>query len=57
MAVPKKRTSKTRKNLRKSQWKAKATIEAKKALSTAKLVLNTLTKTSSENQNSDLTND
>ena len=32
MATPKKRTSKTRKNLRKSQWKAKASIEAKKAL-------------------------
>ena len=39
MAVPKKRTSKTRKNLRKSQWKAKASIEAKKALSKAKMVL------------------
>ena len=33
MAQPKKRTSKTRKNLRKSQWKAKASVEAKKALS------------------------
>jgi large subunit ribosomal protein L32 len=42
MAVPKKRTSKTRKNLRKSQWKAKASIEAKKALSKAKMVINTL---------------
>ena len=43
MAVPKKRTSKTRKNLRKSQWKAKASIEAKKALSKAKMVLSSLT--------------
>lgn len=42
MAAPKKRTSKTRKNLRKSQWKAKAGIEAKKALSTAKMVLKTI---------------
>jgi len=42
MAAPKKRTSKTRKNLRKSQWKAKAAIEAKKALATAKMVLNSL---------------
>ncbi len=43
MATPKKRTSKTRKNLRKSQWKSKATIEAKKALSIAKIVLKNLT--------------
>ena len=42
MAVHKKRTSKTRKNLRKSQWKAKASIEAKKALSKAKMVLSSL---------------
>ena len=42
MAVPKKRTSKTRKNLRKSQWKAKASVEAKKALSKAKMVLSSL---------------
>lgn len=42
MAAPKKRTSKTRKNLRKSQWKEKASIEAKKALATAKMVLKTL---------------
>jgi len=47
MAAPKKRTSKTRKNLRKSQWKAKATIEAKKALATAKMVLNSLSNESS----------
>jgi large subunit ribosomal protein L32 len=48
MAVPKKRTSKTRKNLRKANWKAKASIEAKKALSTAKLVLNSLSKEMTE---------
>lgn len=42
MAAPKKRTSKTRKNLRKTQWKSKAAIEAKKALATAKMVLNSL---------------
>ena len=42
MATPKKRTSKTRKNLRKAQWKAKAAVEAKKALATAKMVLNSL---------------
>lgn len=42
MAAPKKRTSKTRKNLRKTQWKLKAAIEAKKALAIAKMVLNSL---------------
>lgn len=42
MAVPKKRTSKMKKNLRKAQWKAQATIEAKKALAKAKMVLKTL---------------
>jgi len=42
MAAPKKRTSKTRKNLRKTQWKAQAQVEAKKALATAKMVLNSL---------------
>jgi large subunit ribosomal protein L32 len=42
MAAPKKRTSKTRKNLRKTQWKSKAVTEAKKALATAKMVLNSL---------------
>jgi len=39
MAAPKKRTSKTRKNLRKTQWKLQANNEAKKALALAKLVL------------------
>jgi ribosomal protein L32 len=42
MAAPKKRTSKTRKNLRRSQWKSQASVAAKKALATAKLVLNSL---------------
>ena len=42
MAVPKKRTSKMKKNLRKSQWKAQATTEAKKALAKAKMVLKSL---------------
>jgi large subunit ribosomal protein L32 len=42
MAAPKKRTSKTRKNLRKSQWKAEASVEAKKALDIAKRVLKSL---------------
>jgi len=39
MAVPKKRTSKSKKNSRKACWKRKANKEAKKALSLAKSVL------------------
>jgi len=39
MAVPKKRTSKSKKNSRKSQWYKKAKFEAKKALSLAKSTL------------------
>jgi large subunit ribosomal protein L32 len=39
MAVPKKKTSKSRKNKRKATWKAKARLEAKKALSLGKSVL------------------
>jgi len=39
MAVPKKRTSKTKRNTRKANWKRKATIAAKKSLSLAKSVL------------------
>lgn len=46
MAVPKKRTSKTRKNLRKAQWKSQAVTEAKKALALAKRVLKSLEKQS-----------
>nr|Q9TJR5.1 RecName: Full=Large ribosomal subunit protein bL32c; AltName: Full=50S ribosomal protein L32, plastid [Prototheca wickerhamii]AHK09994.1 ribosomal protein L32 [Prototheca wickerhamii]CAB53106.1 50S ribosomal protein L32 [Prototheca wickerhamii] len=42
MAVPKKRTSKSKKNLRKSQWKAQAFVQAKKALAKAKTVLKLL---------------
>lgn len=53
MAAPKKRTSKTRKNLRKSNWKAQASVEAKKALATAKRVLQSLEKESSTTTNSE----
>ena len=35
MAVPKKRTSKAKKNIRKARWKKKAYKESKKALSLA----------------------
>jgi len=50
MAAPKKRTSKTRKNLRKAQWKAQAGVEAKKALATAKMVLKSLSTKILENE-------
>ena len=36
MAVPKKRTSKTKKNIRKSVWKKKTTAQALKAVSVGK---------------------
>ncbi len=39
MAVPKKRTSKSKKNSRKATWKNKANKQATKALSLAKSVL------------------
>lgn len=39
MAVPKKRTSKSKKNSRKATWKRKADKTAQKALSLAKSVL------------------
>nr|QUE28756.1 ribosomal protein L32 [Porphyropsis coccinea] len=39
MAVPKKRTSKTKKNSRKAQWKKQAASKAEKAFSLAKSVL------------------
>lgn len=42
MAVPKKRTSKMKKNKRKSVWRASASLEAQKALSKAKMVLRQL---------------
>ena len=44
MAVPKKRTSKSKKNLRKNEWKLKASSEAQKALGKAKMVLKNLLK-------------
>jgi large subunit ribosomal protein L32 len=39
MAVPKRRTSKSKKNSRKANWKRQARLEAKKALSLGKSVL------------------
>ena len=39
MAVPKKRTSKAKRNTRKANWKRKAYKEAKKSLSLAKSML------------------
>ena len=39
MAVPKKRTSKAKKNARKSNWKRKSYFAAKKSLSLAKSLL------------------
>tara|TARA_Y100001968_G_C19349050_1_gene713623 strand:- start:453 stop:629 length:177 start_codon:yes stop_codon:yes gene_type:complete len=39
MAVPKKKTSKGKRNQRHATWKSKATVAAKKALSMGKSVL------------------
>ena len=39
MAVPKKRTSKAKKNSRKANWKKKAAKSAQKSLSLAKSIL------------------
>jgi large subunit ribosomal protein L32 len=39
MAVPKKRTSKSKRNMRKATWKRKARSQAEKALSLGKSVL------------------
>jgi large subunit ribosomal protein L32 len=39
MAVPKKRTSKAKKNARKANWRRKASQAAKKSLSLAKSIL------------------
>ncbi|MGV2828837.1 50S ribosomal protein L32 [Myxosarcina sp. GI1(2024)] len=39
MAVPKKKTSKSKRNHRKAHWKHKAALEAQKALSLGKSVL------------------
>jgi large subunit ribosomal protein L32 len=55
MAVPKKRTSKSKKNLRKTQWKIKASFEAKKALGKAKTVLNNLLKKNSQETTENVT--
>lgn len=40
MAVPKKRTSKTKKRSRLANWSRKASLQAKRALSLAKSVIN-----------------
>ena len=40
MAVPKKRTSKSKKNSRLSNWTKKATLQAQKAFSLAKSIFN-----------------
>ncbi|NEQ33057.1 MAG: 50S ribosomal protein L32 [Leptolyngbya sp. SIO4C5] len=39
MAVPKKKTSKSKRSMRRSNWKRQAAVEAKKALSLGKSVL------------------
>ncbi|WP_413166310.1 50S ribosomal protein L32 [Capilliphycus salinus ALCB114379] len=39
MAVPKKKTSKSKRDMRKAHWKRKARLEAEKALSLGKSVL------------------
>jgi large subunit ribosomal protein L32 len=39
MAVPKKRTSKSKRNIRKAHWKRKAGVEAQKAISLGKSIL------------------
>ena len=39
MAVPKKKTSKSKRDKRKANWKHKAAVEAKKALSLGKSIL------------------
>ncbi len=39
MAVPKKKTSKSRRDMRKATWKRKARLQAEKALSLGKSVL------------------
>lgn len=39
MAVPKKKTSKSKRNMRRATWKRQAALEAQKALSLGKSVL------------------
>ncbi len=51
MAVPKKRTSKSKKNTRKTNWKNKASLETKKAFSLAISILKKRLK--EKNNNSD----
>jgi large subunit ribosomal protein L32 len=46
MAVPKKKTSKSKKNSRKSMWKKKVFSSSLKALSLAKIVLSNINLTS-----------
>lgn len=53
MAVPKKRTSKSRKNIRKNQWKVQARHEAQKALATAKRILKTVSQSEQGEQTAD----
>jgi len=58
MPVPKKRTSKSKKNSRLSNWTKKANIQAKKALSLAKSILNgnvtSFVSNANENENSQI---
>nr|QJA13820.1 ribosomal protein L32 [Chaetophora sp. FACHB-2423] len=55
MAVPKKRTSKSKKNLRKNTWKKKVLKRAMRALFIAKLDLNNFQETSSTSEDSNAT--
>ena len=61
MAVPKKRTSKSRRNIRKTKWKEKASQNSRKALSTALSLLkrrnkteNVISPSSDENNGGDI---
>nr|QQY84783.1 ribosomal protein L32 [Chaetophora lobata] len=55
MAVPKKRTSKSKKNLRKNTWKKKVLKRAMRALFIAKLDLNNIQETNSPLEDSNAT--
>lgn len=55
MAVPKKRTSKSKKNLRKNTWKKKVLKRAMRALFIAKLDLNNFQENSSASEDSNAT--
>jgi ribosomal protein L32 len=55
MAVPKKRTSKSKKNLRKNTWKKKVLKRAMRALFIAKLDLNNIQETNSALEDSNAT--